>query len=106
MTSISLLFTESISVTRMAWSGMTSSETAGVTFKGQVQQSRPETAESIGETWSKVFSIWCALGTDVTEGDKLTVSSGNYAGVYNVKQIQKNALGRNGHLELVVTIRQ
>ena len=106
MSSISRLFTESVSVTRMVWSGMTSSETAGVTFNGHVQQARPETAESIGESWSKVFSIWCALGTDVTEGDKLTVSSGNYAGTYNVQQIQKNAVGENTHLELVVTLTQ
>jgi len=106
MSAISRLFTESIAVTRMVWSGMTSSETAGVTFKGHIQQARPETAESIGESWSKVFSIWCALGTDVTEGDKLTVAVGDYAAVYNVQQIQKNAIGSNPHLELVVTLTQ
>lgn len=104
--SISRLFTESIAVTRMVWSGNTSSETAGVTFKGHVQQARPETAESIGETWSKVFSIWCPLSTDVSEGDKLTIAAGNYADTYNVQQIQKNATGDNAHLELVVTLTQ
>ena len=106
MSTISRLFTESIAVTRMVWSGMTSSETAGITFSGHVQQAAPQTAESIGETWSKVFSIWCALGTDVSEGDKLVIAVGNYAGTYNVQQIQKNAIGNNPHLELVVTLTQ
>ena len=106
MSTISRLFTESIAVTRMVWSGMTSSETAGVTFNGHVQQARPETAESIGETWSKVFSIWCPLGTDVSEGDKLVIAVGNYADSYKVQQIQKNAIGNNPHLELVVTLTQ
>lgn len=106
MSTISRLFTESIAVTRMVWAGNSSSESSIGSFSGHIQQAQPATAESIGETWSKVFSIWCALDTDVTEGDKLVVASGNYAATYNVQQIQKNAIGSNTHLELVVTVTQ
>jgi len=70
------------------------------------QQATPQLAETLNETWSKVFSIWCALGTDVQEGDELTIATGNYAGTYQVQQIQKNATGENAHLELVVMIKQ
>jgi len=93
-------------VTRMTWVGNSSSQGSAGSFSGHIQQARPETAESIGEEWSKVFSIWCALGTDVTEGDKLVVAAGDYASTYNVQQIQKNAVGINTHLELVVTLTQ
>lgn len=103
MSAIKRLFTESISVERMVWTGNSSSRSSIGTFSGHIQQAGPDIAESIGETWSKVFSIWCALGTDVEEGDKLTVASGNYADTYAVQQIQKNATGGNEHLELVVT---
>ncbi|QDP67608.1 MAG: hypothetical protein Tp172MES00d2C118482111_2 [Prokaryotic dsDNA virus sp.] len=104
MSTISRLYTTTISNTRQVWSGNLSSDTAVGSFSGHVQQARPELAESLGETWSKVFSIWCAVGTDVSEGDKLTIASGNYAGTYHVQQIQKNAVGINAHLELVVTL--
>lgn len=102
---IERLFTESISVARLSWTGDLASEGVVGSFTGHVQQASPEMAESLGETWSKVFSVWCALGTDVIEGDKLTIATGNYAGTYNVKQIQKNATGANAHLELVVTLK-
>src|SRR6056297_2232039 len=103
MSSIKRLFTETIAVTRMVWSGNTSSQSLMGSFSGHIQQASPDLAETLGETWSQVFSIWCALGTDVEEGDKLVVASGNYADTYYVQQIQKNATGVNEHLELVVT---
>lgn len=102
MSTIKRLFTETVSVERMVWTGNSSSRSAIGSFSGHIQQATPELAQSLGETWSKVFTIWSALGTDVAEGDKLTVASGNYAGTYTVQQIQKNAHGDNGHLEIVV----
>ena len=103
MSAIKRLFTETVAVTRMVWSGNSSSQSSIGSFKAHIQQATPDLAESIGETWSQVFSIWCALGTNVEEGDKLVVASGNYADTYYVQQIQKNATGVNEHLELVVT---
>jgi len=86
----------------MVWTGNSSSKSSIGTFNGHIQQANPQLAETLGETWSNIFSIWCALGTDVQEGDELTVASGNYADTYHVRQIQKNATGNNEHLELVV----
>lgn len=103
MSTIKRLFTESIAVTRMVWTGNSSSQSSIGSFNGHIQQASPELAETLGETWSQVFSIWCDLGTDVEEGDKLVVAFGNYADTYYVQQIQKNATGINAHLELVVT---
>jgi hypothetical protein len=99
---ISKFFTVTIAVSRKVWTGNTATDTPQGSFSGHVQQSSPEFAESIGQAWGKTFSIWCAIGTDVAEGDTLTVASGDYAGTYSVKNVQKNATGINEHLELVV----
>ena len=101
MSTISRLFTTAITVTRKQWTGNTATEVSAGGFSGHVQQASPEFAESIGQAWGKTFSIWCAKGTDVTEGDTLTIASGDYTGTYSVKNIQKNATGRNQHLEIV-----
>jgi len=86
----------------MTWSGDSSAEASVGTFKGHVQQAQPETAEYVGEALGKVFSVWCAKGTDVELSDTLTIASGDYAGTYSVKNIQKNATGENQHLELTI----
>ncbi len=106
MSTIERLFTETLAVTRMVWSGNASSESSIGSFSAHIQQASPELAESIGETWSQVFTAWCPIGTNVTEGDKIVVASGSYAATYYVKQIQKNAVGINQHLELVLTLKK
>ncbi len=86
----------------MVWTGASSEDTALGSFMAHVQQSSPEFAQQIGEAFGKTFSMWCAKDTDVKEGDTLTVATGDYAGTYSVRNVQKNATGSNEHLELVV----
>lgn len=99
---ISKFFTTPITTKRMVWTGGSSEDTALGSFNGHVQQSSPEFAQQLGEAFGKTFSVWCAKGTDVKEGDTLTIASGDYAGTYSVRNVQKNATGVNEHLELVV----
>lgn len=86
----------------MSWSNESSVEAAVGSFSGHVQQAQPEFVEQIGEAWGKVFLVWCPVDTDVNTGDTLTISSGDYAGTYSVKNKQLNATGNNQHLELTV----
>ncbi len=98
--SIERFFTTTFAVMRMSWSGDSSAEASAGSFVGHIQQARPEFAEAIAEAWGKTFVVWCAKGTDVEAGDTLTISTGDYAGTYSVKNIQVNAVGNNQHLEL------
>jgi hypothetical protein len=86
----------------MSWTNESSAEISAGSFSGHIQQARPEFAEQIAEAWGKTFIVWCAKGTDVLPGDSLTIASGDYAGTYNVKNSQTNAVGSNQHLELTV----
>lgn len=67
-------------------------------FSGHIQQASPELTQSLGLSFSKTFTIWCAVDEDVEEGDVLDSAEGEYL----VKAVQKNNLGANAHLELVV----
>lgn len=99
--SIERFFTTTIAVTRMSWSNESSAETSSGSFSGHVQQARPEFAQEIASAWGKTFIIWCAKNTDVETGDTLTITTGDYAGTYSVKNIQLNAVGNNQHLQLI-----
>ena len=100
--SIEVMFTTTVANKRMTWVGNAASETTVTSFMAHVQQARPEMAIQLGEALGKTFSIWCALGTDVAEGDTLTIENGSHAGTYNVRNVQKNAVGdEDDHLELV-----
>lgn len=98
--SIERFYTTTIAVTRMEWTNESSAEASVGSFTGHIQQARPEFAEQIAEAWGKTFIVWCAKGTDVEPGDTLTISTGDYAGTYSVKNAQTNAVGANQHLEL------
>ena len=99
--SIYTFFTVSIANSRPTWVANKSTLVAVGTFMGHVQQASPEYTIQIGEACGLVFSVWCPKGTDVATGDKLTIATGDYAGTYSVRGVQKNATGENEHLELV-----
>lgn len=100
MSTISRFYTTTITVTRMTWGGESSAEIAAGSFIGHIQQASPEHAEHVGEAWGKTFTVWCDKSTDVQGGDTLTIATGDYAGTYNVKNVQVNAVGQNQHLAL------
>lgn len=91
-------FTTTFSVERMSWSGDSSALVSQGTFKGHLQQARPEQSEAIGLRWTITFTIWCAIDADVKMQDRLTVGSD----VYSVRAVQTNNVGVNKHLELIV----
>lgn len=100
--SIEQHYTTSVSGQRQVWSANKSTLTPTATFDAHVQQSQPDFAQQLGENWGQVFKMWCALGTDVKSGDTVTVATGEYAGTYNVRNVQTFAFGDgDDHLELI-----
>lgn len=99
--SIERFYQTTIAVKRMEWSGESSAEVSASSFMGHIQQAEPQFAQEIATAWGKTFLVWCAIGTDVEPGDSLTISSGDYAGTYSVKNVQTNSTGNNKHLQLV-----
>ena len=100
--SISRFYTITITNERMIWSGGSSAEASVGSFTGHVQQASPEFTEFVGESWGKVFVLWCDEAIDIQAGDTLTIASGDYTGSYSVKNIQINATGNNKHLEVTI----
>lgn len=101
---IERFYTQSIDVKRMVLQPdgeSTALSTVG-TVSGHVQQARVEFAQQIGEAWGRTFILWCDEAEDVKSGDTLTISTGAYAGTYNLSDVQINAVGRNKHLQCVL----
>lgn len=96
-------YTTTFTVKRDVWttdvdSNPYSAESTVGTFTGHIQQANAQLAASLGLSFTKTHSIWCAIGTDVKEGDHLTSASGSYT----VRAKQTNNIGDNKHIELTV----
>ena len=100
--SIEKFYTTTIAITRLTWANDSGTEASEGSITGHIQQAGAETAEYLGEALGQAFLVWCAKDEDVEVGDTLTISTGDYAGTYTVKNAQINALGGNAHLELAV----
>lgn len=100
--SIERFYTTTCVVTRMTWANESSAEASVGTFLGHIQQATPEYVQHIAEAWGQTFIIWADKDADVEDGDSIEIESGDYAGTYNVKNIQLNATGNNKHKEIVV----
>lgn len=100
--SIANFYTTTFTVRRMEWdqdeSGNDIAEEADVSsFQGHIQQASMELAQHLGLSFTKTFTVWCPLNTDIAEGD--TFSDGAYT--YSIRAIQSFENGRDAHLELV-----
>lgn len=96
---ISKWFTTTFTVQRQVWSGDSSGLVQQGTFDGHKQQATDENlTEHLGLRFSKTWHIWCAVGTDVEEGDTITEGSNTY----QVRFIQDRNVGSNDHWELIV----
>jgi hypothetical protein len=100
--SIEDFYVTSFTAKRMAWAtdvdGNEYSELSdSAPIMGQIQQSGMELAQGLGLSFTKAYTIWCALDADVSEGDQL-ISEGH---TYTVRSKQEFANGANKHLELV-----
>ena len=67
----------------MTWSGDSSAQVAKQLFLGHRQQANSDVVENLGLAFTKTFAIWCAVNTDIQEGD--TISDG--LDTYSVKAI-------------------
>ena len=91
-------FTTQFTMKRMVWTGDSSSLVDSASFKGHLQQTSVELAQNLGLSFTKSFSIWCSLNTDVKAGDELY----NDEVQYTVKEIQELLIGGNKHKQLIV----
>jgi len=66
-------------------------------FVGHIQQADQELVERFNLNFNTAYTIWCADDGDVLIGDIIK----NEDDVYTVRAIQKNAYGRNAHLEVL-----
>lgn len=98
-------YTTSFSTFRPVWTtddddNSFSEEQSVGTFNGQLQQANAELVASLGLSFTKAFTIWCDVATDVKEGDTLYSPTDKYS----VRAVMKNNIGQNRHLEIVVQL--
>jgi hypothetical protein len=98
-------FTTSFSIKRAVWltdgdGNKYSEEQIVETFSGHIQQATIELAQGLGISFTKAFTIWCPINTDVKEGDVLYTS----AAAYSVRAKRENNIGDNRHIELTVEL--
>lgn len=96
-------YTTTFTVKRSVWvtdigNNPYSTEMGQGTFDGHLQQAAADLVQHMGLSLTKTFAVWCALGTDVIDGDTLETAEGTYS----VRAIQSYAIGGNAHLELIV----
>ena len=95
-------FTTKFTNSRMVWSGEYSEIDEANEFYGHIQQMTAELTESLGLTFTKAYTIWCPLNTDVAVGDRLVSGDNEYEDEYNVKAIKDLLVGSNKHKQLFV----
>ena len=96
--SINRFFTTLFAVLRSQWSGESSSLISETSFFGHLQQATSQLAESLHLAYTRTFTVWCDVNTDVQEGD--LIRDGEYD--YSVRAIRKLNYGGNQHLNLIV----
>lgn len=69
-------------------------------FSGHRQQASAELVQNLGLTYTKAFTVWCPVGTDVVEGDTIEAEDGKYS----VRAVQLNGNGLNRHKQIVAEL--
>jgi len=90
----STLFTNS----RMVWYEEFAEREDMVGFYGHIQQTSASLTQSLGLTFTKTFTIWCPLDTDVIEDDEIINNNVSYI----VKFVKDLLVGNNNHKQLIV----
>lgn len=95
---ISLKFTRQVSQYRMEYgSDMISAMELLDTFNAYIQQTTQEN-QVFGDSYSKMWTMWCDIEQDIREGDKIV-----YNGiVFYVKGVQYFNNGINKHIETLL----
>ena len=98
MSSIQRFYTKTFEVSRLAYVLNKSTYSVNGTFLGHIQQSQGELQEQIVDFYARLYLIWCPIGTDVQESDRIKEDGVEY----KVKAIRVNGVGNNQHLEIIV----
>lgn len=97
--SIQRWYTTQFTLKRQVFSNDSSALVAQDSFDGQIQQETDERfTQQLGLRFTKAFSIWCPLATDVQEGDR--IESGGVT--YDVRFVEDRTIGKNSHKHLLV----
>ena len=90
-------FTKTFEVYRQVLSNESSVEVEQSSFLGHIQHTESDEANNqIGIAYTRAFTIWCPIDTNLMIGDRVQDEDGKE---YNIKFIQKNDNGNNQHLE-------
>lgn len=95
---ISNFYTTTFTAKRMVYTGDKSALSSITGFNGHIQQLTQEKVAELAGALKVSHSVWCPVGTSVQLGDQITENGNTYA----VRAIQKNNVGNNTHLELLV----
>ena len=98
MSTIERFYTTTFTVYRLAYVANKGSYSSNGTFLGHIQQAQAELQEQLVDMFSRMFIVWCAVGTDIQEGDRINDGTNDY----KVKAVRLNNVGANTHLEVVV----
>lgn len=98
-------FTTLFTITRPIWkidnlNNSYSEEEVITTFSGHIQQASAELAQNLALSFSKTYSVWCPVSTNILEGDTITTTTQ----IFSVRAIIDNAIGDNKHKQLVVQL--
>lgn len=104
---ISDFFTTAFSIKRPTWKTDDDGneyleKDAAVSFSGHLQQAQAELAQNLGMSLTKTYSVWCAIDTDVKEGDLIETEDQ----AFTVRAKRDNLVGDNKHVELVVELNE
>lgn len=94
-------FTTTFTIWRFGYVGDKASLSQIGSMVAHIQQARMELVEEMELTFSKAFTVWCPLATDIQDNDTIIDTDGN---VYVVKAFWKNkvTVATNKHIELLI----
>lgn len=95
---ISRFFDTEFDVLRQSRSGGKSEFAEHGTVTGHLQQVDQEWAVRFAQGKSLTHRAWCAIGEDIVVGDALETGGSRYV----VRGVQRNVVGSNKHLDLLL----
>ena len=95
---ISDYYNKTFTIYRMVWTDSKSSLSSVGTFVGHKQRAGAEIVNTMGISFTKSYTIWCPVDTDVKEQDTIKDGSGKY---YSVKALSEKDYGDSQHLQLI-----
>lgn len=102
MSNIEEFFTQTGVITRQTWSNDSSVELTGVTIPLHLQPgigNKRKYTENIAQSFTKPHTMWCAEGSDIQDGDTITINGSNYSVKYDSDW---NVGDEDDHMEILL----